>query len=60
MGFRNLMKRQSHLEVIVLLAMGVSPKVLISKGYSRASVYNYNKKIPMMRKKLDELITEKL
>lgn len=55
-GMRDMKRRQSHHELIVLLALGVSPKVLIAKGYSESTVYNYHKKLPLLRKNLDKLI----
>jgi len=47
--------RQSHPELYVLLLMGVEPKALEKKGYSKATVYSYNRKLPAIRKRLNEL-----
>jgi len=55
---KGMTRRQSHHEVIVLLALGVKPKALIAKGYSESTVYNYHKKLPLLRKRLEELIQE--
>ncbi|MCX6818511.1 MAG: hypothetical protein NT129_00745 [Candidatus Aenigmarchaeota archaeon] len=48
--------RQSHPELYVLLLMGIEPKTLQKKGYSKATIYSYNRKLPEIRKKLNELI----
>jgi len=49
-------KRQSHPELYILLFLGVKPQQLIKKGYSEATVYAYNRKIPFLKKNLNELL----
>lgn len=49
------MKRKSHPELFILLAMGVKPKTLIDKGYSEATVYKYNRQMPEIKEKINQL-----
>jgi len=49
-------QRQSHPELYVLLFLGVKPQVLKSKGYSEATIYKYNRQLPDIRKKLNDLL----
>jgi len=49
-------KRQSHPELYILLALGIKPQTLISRGYSSNTVYKYNKAIPEIKKKIDSFL----
>jgi len=49
-------KRSGRPELYILLLMGVKPDVLIKKGYSKATVYSYNRKIPALKKRINEMI----
>ena len=49
-------RRQSHPELWMLLMFGVKPDVLIKRGYSKATVYSYSRRIPAARKRINELI----
>ena len=49
-------KRQSHPELYILLFLGVKPQALKKKGYSEATVYKYNRQLPYIRKKINELL----
>ena len=52
-------KRQSHPELYILLALGVKPDILIKKGYSKVTVYSYNRKVKDVRERLNELLENK-
>ena len=52
----NSIKRQSRPELYILLTLGIKPDVLIKKGYSKVTVYSYNRKVKDVRGKLNELI----
>ena len=49
-------KRQSHPELFILLFLGTKPKILQKHGYSRATIYKYNRQIPEIKKKLNQLL----
>lgn len=56
MTMNNQHKRQSHPELYILLALGVKPDVLIKKGYSKVTVYSYNRKVKDVKSRLNELL----
>ncbi len=49
-------KRQSRPEIYVLLTLGIKPDVLIKKGYSKATIYAYNRKVKDVRERLNKLL----
>jgi hypothetical protein len=51
-----LKTRQSHPELYVLLLMGVKPQALVKHGYSEATIYKYNRALPIIHKKLNEIM----
>jgi hypothetical protein len=51
-----MQKRQSHPELHILLAIGIPPRILIEKGYSKATVYKYSRAIEESRKKIIEML----
>ncbi len=53
-----MIKRQSHPELYILLFLGVKPKNLEKHGYSKATIYKYNRALPEVRKRLNELLIE--
>lgn len=53
----NQQKRQSHPELYILLALGVKPEKLIKKGYSKVTVYSYNRKVKDVKERLNELLS---
>ena len=53
-------KRQSHPEIYILLTLGIKPEVLIKKGYSKATIYAYNRKVKDIKAQLNELFTNNL
>ncbi len=57
MNNESTIKRQSHPELYILLALGVKPNVLIKKGYSKVTVYSYNRKVKDVRERLNELLS---
>jgi len=50
-------KRQSHPEIYILLTLGIKPEILIRKGYSKATIYAYNRKVKDVRERLNKLIS---
>lgn len=49
-------KRQSHPELYILLLLGIKPQALKNKGYSKATIYKYNRQLPVIRKRLNEIL----
>ncbi len=48
--------RKSHPELYILLFLGIDVQRLEKKGYSINTIYAYNRKLPGIRKKLNEMI----
>ena len=44
-------------EVLILLAWGIEPSILIDMGYSRSSVYGMNRRMKMARESLNKLLS---
>ena len=49
-------KRSSHPELYIMLTLGIKPDILIKKGYSKVTVYSYNRKVIEIRNKLTQLL----
>lgn len=47
--------RKSHPELFLMLGMGIEPQKLIERGYSKATVYKYNKQLKEAKKIINEL-----
>jgi hypothetical protein len=46
--------RQSHPEIFILLALGITPVSLIKSGYSSNTVYKYNRQLPLVKKNIEK------
>ena len=47
-------KRKTPFEIILFLFVGMKPKEIIKKGYSKATVYKYSRNFPDIQKKFLE------
>lgn len=52
-------KNKSKPELYLLLDAGLTPKNLIERGYSKATVYAYNKRYKIAKEKTKKLLTKK-
>lgn len=48
--------RQSHPELFILLYLGIKPNALIARGYSKATIYKYNRQMPAIKKAVNGLL----
>ena len=49
-------KRSSQPLLFILLTLGVKPKILEEYGFSRATIYKYNRQVTEIREQLNTIL----